>query len=93
MPSSCTDAIYFHIIHSLLFSFPSPVSCYFNHVLSLIHYYICIVMSVFVYSFLLALASTYEGKHVTYVLLSLAYFAQHDHLQFHPISCKQQILF
>jgi hypothetical protein len=39
-------------------------------------------------AFALDLKSTYEGEHMVFGLLSLAYLAQDDVLEFHPFTCE-----
>jgi hypothetical protein len=73
----------FNIVHSLKFSFllPPPIfpsDRFINTILSFHTIYVCVCMCMIIYAsiytFNINLASTYEGNHVTFDFLSLAYF-------------------
>jgi hypothetical protein len=85
--------------HSIIHSFSLPPPHYpLNHTITImfslslslcLSIYIwnkCVYVHMYIY--ILGLASTYEGKRVTFVLLSMTYFTEHG-FQFHPFTCKQ----
>jgi hypothetical protein len=52
---------------------------------------IMLVLYIYIYIYLLDLSSTYVRKHAAFDFLSLAYFTEHDVLQFHQFTFKQHI--